>query len=321
MSAIHKRLHYALKEEFELLAQGFGQYLPDEYPYDVPGASRKIKKADFNNLVAVQPVSDPNIFSSAQRLTLAQMQLQMAQTAPQMHNMYEAFYRVYAAMNVRDIDSILKPQRTQMPKDPAQENADVLDSMELKAFAGQQHDAHIASHLMMGLSPMLQSQPLAAMTLQKHILDHIKLKAEEVAEAELFAQYGNDPDRMVSELQREALVALKVAAFLQEVRQMQEQLSGQGGGPDPLVMLKEKELQIRAQADQANQQIDRQRLMMEQQRTQANMAANQARIQSQERIAAERATVARERADLMDRNARRQQNVQMINQRRPSNAA
>jgi hypothetical protein len=194
--------------------------------------------------------------------------------------------------------------------------------MELKAFAGQQHDAHIASHLMMGLSPMLQAQPIAAMTLQKHILDHIKLKAEEVAEAELFAQYGNDPDRMVSELQREALVALKVAAFMQEARDLQNQLMGnQGQGPDPLVMLKEKELQIRAQADQADQQIDRQRLLMEQQRTQANMAANQARIQSQERIAAERATVARERADLMDRNARRQQNVQMINQRRPSNAA
>ena len=321
MSAIHKRLHYALKEEFELLAQGFGQYLPDEYPYDVPGASRKIKKADFNNLVAVQPVSDPNIFSSAQRLTLAQMQLQMAQSAPQMHNMYEAFYRVYAAMNVRDIDSILKPQRTQMPKDPAQENADVLDSMELKAFAGQQHDAHLFAHLVMGLSPMVQSNPMTAMAIQRHILDHIKLKAEEAAEAELFQQYGLDPDRMVSELQREALVALKIAEFLQEFRQLQDQLTGQGQGPDPIVMLKEKELQIRAQADQANQQIDRQRLMIEQQRTQANTAANQARIQSQERIAAERASVARERAALMEQNARRQQNVQLMNQRRPQNAA
>jgi hypothetical protein len=175
---------------------------------------------------------------------------------------------------------------------------------------------------MMGLSPMLQAQPMAAMTLHKHILHHVRLKAEEAAEAELFLEYGKDPDRMVSELQREALVALKIAAFMQEIRDLQNQLIGnQGQGPDPLVMLKEKELQIRAQADQADQQIDRQRLAMEQQRTQANMMANQQRIQSQERIAAERATVARERADLMDRNARRQQNVQMINQRRPSNAA
>jgi hypothetical protein len=223
---------------------------------------------------------------------------------------------------VRDIDSILKPQRTQMPKDPASENGDVLDGMELKAFAGQQHDAHIASHLMMGLSPMLQAQPMAAMTLQKHILDHVRLKAEETAEAELFMQYGNDPDRMVSDLQREALVALKVAMFMQEVRDLQNQLMGnQGQGPDPLVLLKEKELAIRAQDDQAQQQIDRQRLAMEQQRTQANMQANQARIQSQERIAAERANVSRERAAIMDQNARRTQNVQAMNQRRNRNAA
>ncbi len=322
MSAIHKRLHYALKEEFELLAEGFGMYLPDEYPYDVPGASRKIKKSDFDNLVAVQPVSDPNIFSSAQRLTLAQMQLQMAQTAPQMHNLYEAYYRVYTAMNVRDIDSILKPQRTQMPKDPAQENGDVLDAMELKAFAGQQHDAHIASHLMMGLSPMLQAQPMAAMTLQKHILEHVRLKAEEATEAELFMAYGKDPDRMVSDLQREAMVALKIAMFMQEVRDLQNQLMGnQGQGPDPLVLLKEQELQIRAQNDQAQQQIDRQRLAMELQRTQANTMANQARIQSQERIAAERASVARERADMMEQNARRTQQIQLANQRRNRDAA
>jgi hypothetical protein len=322
MSAIHKRLHYALKEEFQLLAEGFGMYLPDEYPYDVPGASRKIKKSDFDNLVAVQPVSDPNIFSSAQRLTLAQMQLQMAQTAPQMHNLYEAYYRVYTAMNVRDIDSILKPQRTQMPKDPAQENADVLDAMELKAFAGQQHDAHIASHLMMGLSPMLQAQPMAAMTLQKHILEHVRLKAEEATEAELFMAYGRDPDRMVSDLQREAMVALKIAMFMQEVRDLQNQLMGnQGQGPDPLVLLKEQELQIRAQNDQAQQQIDRQRLAIEQQRTQANTMANQARIQSQERIAAERASVARERADIMEQSARRTQQIQLANQRRDRNAA
>jgi hypothetical protein len=209
-----------------------------------------------------------------------------------MHNMYEAYYRVYAAMNVRDIDGILRPQNTQMPKDPATENADVLDGMQLRAFAGQQHDAHILAHLMMGLSPMLQANPMSAMELQKHILSHVRLKAEEDAEAQLFMAYGTDPDRMVSDLQREAMVALK-----------------------------EQELKIRAQSDMANQQIDRQRLQIEQQRTQATMQANQARIASQERIAEERAQVARERASMMDRNMRRAQNVQALNQRRNQNAA
>ena len=322
MSAIHKRLHYAQKLEFELLAEGFSQYLPDEYPYDVPGARRSIKRKDFDNLISIQPVADPNIFSTAHRMVLAQTQLQIAQSAPQMHNMYEAYYRVYAAMNVRDIDGILRPQNTQMPKDPATENADVLDGMQLRAFAGQQHDAHILAHLMMGLSPMLQANPMSAMELQKHILSHVRLKAEENAEAQLFMAYGTDPDRMVSDLQREAMVALRVAQFMEETRKLQNQLMGAGKeGPDPIVALKEQELKIRAQSDMANQQIDRQRLQIEQQRTQATMQANQARIASQERIADERAQVARERASMMDRNMRRAQNVQALNQRRNQNAA
>lgn len=322
MSAIHKRLHYAQKLEFELLADGFSQYLPDEYPYDVPGARRSIKRKDFDDLISIQPVADPNIFSTAHRMVLAQTQLQIAQSAPQMHNMYEAYYRVYAAMNVRDIDGILRPQNTQMPKDPATENADVLDGMQLRAFAGQQHDAHILAHLMMGLSPLLQANPMSAMELQKHILSHVRLKAEENAEAELFMAYGTDPDRMVSDLQREAMVALRVAQFMEEVRKLQNQLMGAGEeGPDPIVALKEQELKIRAQSDMANQQIDRQRLQIEQQRTQATMQANQARIASQERIADERAQVARERASMMDRNMRRAQNVQALNQRRNQNAA
>ena len=322
MSAIHKRLHYAQKLEFELLADGFSQYLPDEYPYDVPGARRSIKRKDFDDLISIQPVADPNIFSTAHRMVLAQTQLQIAQSAPQMHNMYEAYYRVYTAMNVRDIDGILRPQNTQMPKDPATENADVLDGMQLRAFAGQQHDAHILAHLMMGLSPMLQANPMSAMELQKHILSHVRLKAEENAEAELFMAYGTDPDRMVSDLQREAMVALRVAQFMEETRKLQNQLMGAGEeGPDPIVALKEQELKIRAQSDMANQQIDRQRLQIEQQRTQANMQANQARIASQERIAEERAQVARERASMMDRNMRRAQNVQALNQRRNQNAA
>jgi hypothetical protein len=322
MSAIHKRLHYAQKLEFELLADGFSQYLPDEYPYDVPGARRSIKRKDFDDLISIQPVADPNIFSTAHRMVLAQTQLQIAQSAPQMHNMYEAYYRVYAAMNVRDIDGILRPQNTQMPKDPATENADVLDGMQLRAFAGQQHDAHILAHLMMGLSPMLQANPMSAMELQKHILSHVRLKAEENAEAELFMAYGTDPDRMVSDLQREAMVALRVAQYMEETRKLQNQLMGAGEeGPDPIVALKEQELKIRAQNDMANQQIDRQRLQIEQQRTQATMQANQARIASQERIADERAQVARERASMMDRNMRRAQNVQALNQRRNQNAA
>lgn len=282
MSAIHKRLHYAQSLEFRLLFEGFGAYLPDEYPYDVPGASRKIKRADFDNMVSVQPVADPNIFSSAQRIQLAQMQLQMAQSAPQMHNIYEAYYRVYAALNIRDIDGILLPQNNQMPRDQLSENSAVLNNMKLKAFAGQQHDAHIAAHLMMGLSPMLQSNQMAAVELQQHILDHLRLKAEEDVEAELFRMYGVDPDRMVSAIQKEGMIAIKATTYMQEMRNMQSQISGESaGGEDPLVALKKQELDQRAAADQAKMQLDQAKLQLETQKMQQALQIDQARLQLQ----------------------------------------
>ncbi len=305
MSAIHKRMHYAQKMEFEMLARGFGEYLPDEYPYDVPGASRCIKKHDFNNMVAVLPVADPNIFSAAQRISLAQTQLQLAQSAPQMHNMYEAYYRVYASLNVRDIDGILRPQNSQMPKDPSTENGDVLDGMQLKAFAGQQHDAHIAAHLMMGLSPILGTQPMAAMALQKHILEHVRIKAEEDTEAELFMQYGSDPDKMVSAIQKEGMIAVKCAQYMQQVRDLQNQLAGGANQPDPVVMLKEQELKQQAAKDQADLQIDQEQLAIDREKIAQSEKATQIRVQTQQNIANQRADVARERAQILQQGMER----------------
>jgi hypothetical protein len=295
MSAIHKRLYYAQTQEFEMLAAGFGEYLPDEYPYDVPGASRSIKKCDFDHMIAVLPIADPNVFSSAQRITLAQTQLQLAQSAPQMHNMYEAYYRVYQAMNVRDIDGILKVQTNQMPKDPASENIEVADGKSLQAFAGQQHDAHIASHLIMGLSPLMQANPLGSSELQKHVLQHVRLKAEEDTEAVLFTDYGSDPDKMVSDLQREAMVAIKVAEYMMELKGTQAELSGEAGGEDPVIALKAQELQQRAAKDQADIAIKEQGIQIDQARIAQNAEGNEARIESQQEIAQLRADVARER--------------------------
>jgi hypothetical protein len=211
-----------------------------------------------------------------------------------MHNMYEAYYRVYASLNIRDIDGILRPQNSQMPKDPASENADVMDGMTLKAFAGQQHDAHIASHLMMGLSPLIQTIPMAAMELQKHILQHVRIKAEEDVEAELFVQYGKDPDRMVSAIQKEGMVALKIAQYMQEVRSLQSQLGG-GEGPDPVVALKAEELKIRDEDNKRDNAIAEQRLQLDAQKAAQTAQANQARVNSQENIAQLRANIARER--------------------------
>jgi len=286
MSAIHKRLHYSQRMEFQLLAKGFADYLPAEYPYDVPGESRRIKARDFDDRIDVLPVSDPNIFSVAQRITMAQTQLQLAQSAPQMHNMYEAYRRMYEAIGVRDIDTILNTQQVDKPKDPASENAQALDGSPLKAFAGQQHDAHILTHILFGMSPMMQGMPNVAVTLQKHIFDHIRLKAEEEVEAELFQQYGTDPDQLISSLQREAMIAIKVAQGFQEVKALQNQLMGPQ--TDPLVELKKQELGQSAQRDQAKLQMDQQRLGLDQQKEQADVQFDTARLALQQQAAAQR---------------------------------
>lgn len=286
MSAIHKRLHYSQRMEFQLLAKGFADYLPAEYPYDVPGESRRIKARDFDDRIDVLPVSDPNIFSVAQRITMAQTQLQLAQSAPQMHNMYEAYRRMYEAIGVRDIDTILNTQQVDKPKDPASENAQALDGSPLKAFAGQQHDAHILTHILFGMSPMMQGMPNVAVTLQKHIFDHIRLKAEEEVEAELFQQYGTDPDQLISSLQREAMIAIKVAQGFQEVKALQNQLIGPQ--TDPLVELKKQELGQSAQRDQAKLQMDQQRLGLDQQKEQADVQFDTARLALQQQAAAQK---------------------------------
>jgi len=277
MSAIHKRLHYSQKIEFNLLAKGFGEYLPDEYPYDVPGETRTIKRKDFDSRIDVLPVSDPNIFSVAQRITMAQTQLQLAQSNPQMHNMYEAYRRMYQAIGVRDVDQILNTQNVDKPKDPVSENSQALDGSPLKAFAGQQHDAHIMNHLLFGLSPLIGGMPQVAITIQKHIFEHIRLKAEEATEAELFTQYGTDPESMVSALQREAMIAIKTAEYYQEAKKLQTELQG-APGEDPLVKVKEQEIQARSAADAAKDANDKSRIQLEGQRIQDDRAVDQAKI-------------------------------------------
>ena len=292
MSAVHKRLHYSQKLEFQLLAKGFAEYLPDEYPYDVPGESRKIKRSDFDDRIDILPVSDPNIFSVAQRITMAQTQLQLAQSAPQMHNMYEAYRRMYEAIGVRDIDGLLNSQDIDKPKDPMSENAQALDGSPLKVYAGQQHDAHILSHLLFGLSPSVAAMPNVVTNLQKHLLEHVKTKAEEFVEAQLFREYGMDPDKLVSALQREAMIALKCAEFYQEAKALQEQLSGANQPPtDPLIELKKQELAQSAQRDQAKIAMDQARMTLDQQKENNDMMVDQARLQQASQTAKERNAV------------------------------
>ena len=292
MSSIHKRMYYAMNKEFRLLADVIKTYLPDEYPYQVVGADRSIKQSDFNDQVDIIPVADPNIFSMAQRIQLAQTQLQLATSAPQLHNVKEAYKRMYQALGVSDIDKIMKLDKPE-PMSPSEENQKLIDMDKIEAYEGQNHDAHIQAHIVFGLSPIVQLMPQIAIDLNKHILQHISLKAieavgEQIKGAENSMGMPMNGDEAIK--LKEAQIAVLEAQFLQEVKQLQTQLSGEGK-PDPVIQLKQQELQQQALRDQARLQMDQQKLGFEAQKLQQKDKIDNARIESQEDIAQLRANV------------------------------
>jgi len=309
MSAVHKRLHYGMRQEFKLLARVMSEYLPQEYPYAVAGGDRAIMRQDFDDRVDVVPVSNPNTFSQAQRIALAQSQLEMAMQAPQMHDMHEAYRRMYEALGVNDVDKILIAPSSDdpIPKDPAQENIDALDMVQLKAFEGQEHDAHIMAHMVFGSSPMLQGIPQAGISLQKHILEHVKLKSQEMATAQLMQQTGGQPMTPDLELELEAMTAQLNAQEFQQLKQLSAQINGEGQqGPDPLVQLKQQELQMDQQGQQQDFEMDQSQLQLDQQRMQNKATEFQQRLASQERQTQSRIDAALERELLKQRFDRNQ---------------
>ena len=184
MSAIHKRLYVGLKQELKLLAEVFASYLPPEYPYEVPGASRNIKVSDFDARIDILPIADPNIFSQTQRIGMAQTQLQLAQSNPQIHDIYQAYRSMYEAIGVKNVNAILPPPSQPQPLDPVLEEIAAMGMKPIQAFPGQDHKAHIDSHLSFMQSNTVQNNPMVMATLQKNILERISLMAQEQIQIE-----------------------------------------------------------------------------------------------------------------------------------------
>ena len=304
MSAVHKRLHYAMKLEFKLLAKVMAEFLPQEYPYSVEGADTSVMATDFDDRIDVVPVSDPNIFSQAQRIALAQTKLQLAGAAPEMHNMYEVYQDMYDALGVKDVDRIMRriPDEEPVPKDPAQENIDVMDMIPLQAFEGQEHEAHIMAHMVFGSTPLVGSMPAMAMALQKHIMEHVRIAARERAAVQFIQSRqaaGGEAATEEEMLQIEGLTAQFIAEGMQMVKQMSQQVSGEG--PDPLVQLKEQELQIKAQAEQNDAQVDQAKLNLDAQNQRLRADQFQQRLAAQERQTDKRIQSAMEREMLKQR--------------------
>ena len=314
MSAIHKRLHYAQKTEFRLIARVVRDYLPATYPYVIPGADVSIKQSDFDNRVDVLPVSDPNIFSMAQRVTLAQTQLQLAQSNPEMHNLHAAYKRMYQALEVQNIDEILPPPPQPQATDPGIENARALAGQLLTAFAEQDHDAHIKVHLQFLQLPIVMASPSIYAALLAHIQEHVAYKARNIVNQELqqsmeqltqldprFAQIQPQiPPEQVEA--RVAQVQGELIAQLLQVLMPQTE----NGEQDPLVAIRQQELMIKATESERKAQLDRERMALEAQKLQQRAATDAARIESQEEIADKRAEVNMERIDLQRMNMLRQ---------------
>ena len=278
MSAIHKRLHYAQKIEFKLLARVFSETLPSEYPYDVVGANRQIYAQDFDDRIDVLPVSDPNIFSMSQRVMMAQTQLQLAQSAPQLHNMREAFRNMYTALGVQHIDNLLVPEEEAAPKNPVDENQDAMTSRPLKAFIEQNHDAHIQAHMAFLQNPNTQQNPEAGPALQAHVQEHQALKYRIQIEQMLTEQGVQlpqpGPDGKLPQLppEAESQIAMAAAQATQEITGQEQALieAQQIAQQQPQMELAQKQLELqeqeiqrKAQADQLKSETDLEKAQIE----------------------------------------------------------
>ena len=319
MSAIHKRLHYSQKQEFRILARLFRDNLPPVYPYQVEGGNQEVKAEDFDERVDVVPVSDPNIFSMSQRVTLAQTQLQLAQSNPEMHNLHAAYRRMYQALEVQNIDELLPPPPEPEPMDPAIENARALMGEVLTTFPEQDHNIHIKIHLGFTKTPLVSTSPQVMGTFYAHIMEHISQLAriqvqkeiEGIVQATRNGAKGKSPqDQMIANnqiaqvqqgmqdpAQMEKLISMQMEKLMAEIL---PQLAGQQQDPmnDPLVQIRMKELAIKEQDLQRKKEDDQSDVMIELQKLQQRAATDAARIELQEEVAEDRNKVNRERINV-----------------------
>ena len=295
MSAIHKRIYNALKEEFKLLANIFAQYLPQEYPYDVVGGNRLIKQADFDERIDIVPVADPNIFSMTQRISLAQTELQLAMSNPQMHNMYESYRKMYEALGIKNIDQLLPPPPQPMPKDPALEHIDAMGMKPFQAYRNQDHRAHITAHMNFMATNFARNNPPIMAALEKNIFEHISLMAQEHIELEFAEQIMQMKQKQAQGLQgpeaqqemqqlnltMEARKAVLIAEYTEEFMKQEKEITSMLDS-DPLIKLKAQELDLKAmdnfrkkQETEAKVNLDKAKLVQNRELTEEKLEQNE----------------------------------------------
>ena len=312
MSAIHKRLHASQRIEFTLLAKVFSDYLPENYPYMTANGNQMIKSLDFDERVDVLPVSDPNTFSMSQRVMLAQELLRTVQSNPEVHGpngIYEAYRRMYSAMGVQNIEQLLPPPPQPQPVDPANENAGLISGMPAQAFAGQDHDAHINSHLSLYGTVTAQTNPAVLSLIQAHIYQHVSFRASEIVDQQnaenpefqgMLQQISMLPPEVAMGYQQQIQesVARDVAAVVSQLmEQINQVFMPPPPMPDPLVELRDKELDIKADDVQRKREEFAQRQQFDAMKAMQSKDLAEQRLAIQQEIAMMKDSIARERIE------------------------
>jgi hypothetical protein len=310
MSAIHKRLYNSLKNEFRQLVRIFSLYLPPEYPYDIVGGQRVIKKTDFDDRVDVLPIADPNIFSQTQRISLAQTQLQLAQTNPKIHNLYQAYRSMYEAIGVKNVDLILPPPAPPQPMDPSMEHIQSMAGKKFQAFPKQDHKAHIDAHLNFMGTSMVRNNPTIMSIVQKNILEHISLMAQEQIQIE-FAEELVQLQQMQAQMQQQAMTGMpaqpnpmmeqlqvamesrksKLIAEMTKDFMEEERKINSAEDVDPLVKLKSREIELRAMENERKKDEGEQKLEIERAKLVQDQVTHDEKMEQNEDLAGLRAGV------------------------------
>ena len=319
MSAIHKRLYAGLKQEFKLLAKVFKIYLPPVYPYDVVGDRREVKLQDFDDRVDILPVADPNIFSMSQRITIAQTELQLATSNPQLHNMYVIYRKMYEALGIKDIDKILPPPAPTAPKDPALEHIDALTQKPFQAFRGQDHRAHVTAHLNFMATNMVRNAPPVMISMEKNILEHISIMAQEQVELEFkeqiqqiqqLQQTAQQNPQMQQQIQRqlqqfseqmEARKAILIAELTEDFMKEEKKITSQFDH-DPLLKLKSREVDLKAMENERKKQEMEARVNVDRAKLVQNRDITDDKLDQNEELAELRADTSLEKQEMANQN-------------------
>ena len=311
MSAIHKRMYAAMKKEFKILARLLKTYLPPVYPYDVVGGQNQIKQMDFDDRIDILPVADPNIFSQTQRISLAQTEMQLAASNPQIHNQYEVYRNMYEALGVKDIDLILKKPQKPAPKDPSLEHIDALGGKPFQAFPGQDHRAHMTAHLNFLATNLARNAPIVSAAVQKNCLEHISLMGQEQIELEfreelmelakmqqMMQQNPQIQQQMVPLQQKiEARKAILIADMMEDFMKEEKAITSQFDN-DPIAKLRARELDIRAQDNEQKRQEAEERLNLEKMKAMMNQSLQSEKMDQNEELAELRAETSIEKQEI-----------------------